>query len=62
MLDEVDIFCPYCGETFETTVDLSAGDQRYVEDCQICCNPILFEVRLDDDGELLAVDTRRENE
>lgn len=62
MLEWVDVTCPYCGETFGTSVDLSAGDQRYVEDCQVCCNPILFEVSLGDDRELLAVETRRENE
>ena len=21
-------------------LDLSAGSQRYVEDCEVCCNPI----------------------
>ena len=34
--------CPYCGEHFETSVDTSAGSARYVEDCQICCQPIDF--------------------
>lgn len=35
---ETDFYdCPYCGERVETTVDLSAGDQVYTEDCQVCC-------------------------
>ncbi len=61
MLESVWIACPYCGETFETTVDCSVGDQEYVEDCQVCCNPIVLDIRVDWSGELLSVDTRREN-
>lgn len=34
--------CPYCGESFETTLDLSAGSTTYIEDCQVCCQPIEF--------------------
>ena len=32
--------CPYCGERYETPVDLTAGSFSYVEDCQVCCRPI----------------------
>ena len=32
MLELVTIDCPYCGESFATQVDLSAGSQHYVED------------------------------
>ena len=32
MLETRNVVCPYCGETFETIVDLSAGDQTYVEE------------------------------
>jgi len=32
--------CPYCWEEVEVWVDLSAAsEQRYVEDCSICCRP-----------------------
>lgn len=40
MLPTADIHCPYCGESIEVIVDDSAGDQRYIEDCQVCCRPI----------------------
>ncbi len=46
-----DISCPYCGEPIEILVDESAGDQSYIEDCQVCCWPIALSVRLDDDGD-----------
>ena len=36
--------CPYCGEPTGMTVDGSAGEQVYIEDCTVCCRPI--EVRL----------------
>jgi hypothetical protein len=38
--DFVSIQCPYCGERFETVVDRPAGAFSYVEDCQVCCQPI----------------------
>ena len=51
MLPGFDIQCPYCGETIELLVDDSAGAQRYIEDCQVCCRPITVVVTLDGDGE-----------
>lgn len=44
------VSCPYCGEVFETAVDSSAGAQRYVEDCQVCCAPIEFRLTVDWEG------------
>ncbi len=32
--------CPHCGERISMLLDLSAADQRYIEDCEVCCNPI----------------------
>lgn len=50
MLDESDIQCPYCGETITILVDASSGDASYIEDCQICCQPIRISVQADADG------------
>jgi Cysteine-rich CPXCG len=57
MIEGVSIHCPYCGESYETTVDLSAGSQRYIEDCAVCCRPIEIALRVGEDGELLEVST-----
>ena len=38
--EEIVINCPYCGEGQSILLDMSAGDQEYIEDCQICCQPI----------------------
>lgn len=54
--------CPYCGESFETNVDASAGSQEYIEDCQVCCRPIVFTVTADDDGDIARVETRRDDD
>lgn len=39
MLEDATYDCPYCGEEVETTVDLSGGDQTYIEDCQAPLKP-----------------------
>jgi Cysteine-rich CPXCG len=51
--------CPYCGESFETRIDATSGSARYIEDCQICCQPIEFSVEVDHEGVLQAVSTVR---
>ena len=51
MLPSVDIQCPYCGETITVLVDDSAGEQHYIEDCQVCCRPISIAVTFDVDGD-----------
>jgi hypothetical protein len=47
--------CPYCWEPFETQVDLTAGSTCYVEDCQVCCQPIELSIEVADDGRLAGV-------
>ena len=56
------IDCPYCGESFETNVDTSGGSQEYVEDCYVCCRPIIFNLETDPDGNLVSLETRREQD
>jgi hypothetical protein len=51
--------CPYCGESFDTLVDLSAGSTSYVEDCQVCCRPIELGIEIGMNGELGSVNARR---
>jgi transcription elongation factor Elf1 len=57
MLEAITIDCPYCGESFSTQIDLSAGSQHYVEDCAVCCRPIEIALRVDDDDGLLEIST-----
>lgn len=62
MLEFVTLHCPYCGESFESSVDLSGGDQDYVEDCAVCCRPICVSVRVDASDELVSLQTRRDQD
>lgn len=49
------IQCPFCGQTFEITVDTSVATQRFVTDCEICCRP--FEVAAEcEPGRVLGLD------
>ena len=51
MLDLVprDISCPYCGEQIDILVDPSITEQSYIEDCQVCCRPLVLSVTVRDD-------------
>ncbi|MGH8274398.1 MAG: CPXCG motif-containing cysteine-rich protein [Gammaproteobacteria bacterium] len=60
-LTEVDVYCPYCGEQIEIQVDGSAGNQDYIEDCRVCCQPIHLTVTLDETG-IPAVRALREDD
>lgn len=40
MLEEYFFECPYCWENISMLLDLTVGGQTYVEDCEVCCNPI----------------------
>jgi hypothetical protein len=50
------IQCPFCGQSFDVTVDTSLSTQRFTTDCEVCCRP--FEVFAEcSDGEILNVST-----
>ena len=34
-------------------VDDSLPEQNYVEDCQVCCRPIVLDITVDVDGDVL---------
>lgn len=57
-----EIACPYCGEIQEVELDLSAGSQRYVEDCQVCCRPIEFALAVDSAGDLSGLEVWRDDD
>ena len=55
------IGCPYCGETISIIVDESVPEQTYIEDCEVCCRPIVMHATVDSDGDV-AVDVRTDSE
>ena len=58
---EKSVQCPYCGENIELLVDQSVPQQNYIEDCQVCCRPINFDVLIEPDGSINLLATS-ENE
>jgi hypothetical protein len=60
MLEAAEYECPYCGESVETSLDLSGGDQTYIEDCQVCCRPITFVLQVHEDEWHLEVFSENE--
>ena len=37
-IQEIDIDCPYCGETVSIAVEADLGGEL-IQDCEVCCNP-----------------------
>jgi len=60
-LESKNIQCPYCGESIEVLIDCSIEYQNYIEDCQVCCQPINFDVSVNHSGELIVL-VKHENE
>jgi transcription elongation factor Elf1 len=56
-LIETRIDCPYCGENLTVLADASELEQEYIEDCQVCCRPIVMMVNAH-----LMVVVRREDD
>ena len=54
------VACPYCGESIELVIDCSVPFQEYVEDCEVCCRPMILAVSVDAD-ENISVEARDEN-
>jgi hypothetical protein len=59
-LIQTKIHCPYCGEMIEVLLDPEELGGEYIEDCQVCCRPIIFSVSDSEYG--ISVNTRTEND
>ena len=57
---EYSYLCPYCWQTIETEIDSWVSEQTYVEDCQVCCQPIEIHYRFYQ-GTLDCFEVRQEN-
>ena len=61
LLEECATDCPYCGEPITLLVDASCDEQSYVEDCEVCCRPMVVNVSVDEDG-YVALNVHTEND
>ncbi|WP_296317908.1 CPXCG motif-containing cysteine-rich protein [Winogradskyella sp. UBA3174] len=46
-MDEYFFQCPYCWEQVSMLIDVSQTSQSYIEDCEVCCNPIQISVSIE---------------
>lgn len=58
METDFEVQCPYCGEVIWMEFYPEEGNhQEMVVDCEVCCNPILYSIRFNSQGEArLTVD------
>lgn len=54
-LIEERIHCPYCGESMSVLIESLEDSQEYIEDCQVCCQPIVFKIAASDSGAAITV-------
>ncbi len=61
-MKSVTVQCPYCGVLNEEMIDCSAElPEEYVEDCEVCCSPMLIRI-FSVEGGMPVVEAHRENE
>jgi len=55
LIEDRSVTCPHCWEPVSLELDLSVPGQDYIEDCQVCCQPmrIVYAVV---DGELASLE------
>ena len=51
LLHEHQIDCPNCGEIITIVVDYSIIEQKYTEDCFVCCSPIVITINQENEFE-----------
>jgi len=60
-MEEYFFQCVHCWEEISMLMDSSVSNQVYIEDCEVCCNPIevhpIFE-----QGELVSLDCKSLNQ
>ena len=57
----VEYQCTHCGEWNVIDFDPSGGlDQRLVEDCSVCCYPLVVHLQCDPDADIVRVDVEVE--
>ncbi len=54
-MEEKYIQCPHCWERISMLIDFSVDEQSYVEDCEICCNPLEIKVLIED-GQVISIE------
>ena len=43
----VEVVCPYCGELVTLFIEVVGQEQKYWEDCEVCCRPLRVHIHMD---------------
>lgn len=54
IVEEIEIACPQCGETFTIEVETTTPHLDLIEDCAVCCRPMTIRVQ-SEPGAVVAV-------
>ncbi|WP_111318288.1 CPXCG motif-containing cysteine-rich protein [Algoriphagus chordae] len=49
--------CPYCLAEISMLIDPSISSQQYIEDCEVCCNPIELNFEIES-GEIIVFEAK----
>lgn len=60
-VEEIEMSCPYCAAVISMLIDPSVEAQQYIEDCEVCCRPIVVRCTVQEDGQL-NVHAQREDD
>ena len=60
-INEKESCCPYCGESITLLIDETIKNQEYIEDCEVCCSPIIIQVEINL-NEKIYINVKREDE
>ncbi len=50
MEQEYEFSCPHCWQPNTILLDLSVGGQSFIQDCEVCCNPLEITYAIDATG------------
>lgn len=59
MNEAIPVQCPYCGEAIIIEPEPSDEPVEYVEDCHVCCRPMVVTIHYSEEGSRVGVE--REN-
>lgn len=62
MLHHKHIYCPNCGEKQWIEIDCSIPEDNYYQDCEVCCQSMVIGMTASEDGELLSLTVKRQDE
>lgn len=63
MIGEEEVFfqCPYCWQSISMVVESNYSNQQYIEDCEVCCNPIEIFYTIED-SQVINIEAKRLND